>query len=865
MIDGGEIDKVYKIALAAVQSNDHTSRKTIEQVLQEYNKIFQLDEIHFLELQKRIESEVDIHMNTQDVLLVSEENRNWFIDTRVERGSRRSDAYEEYLKKELSNSVVSSISSSMDKAMNAIGDPVEKTRFTKKGLIIGDVQSGKTGNFIALMNKAMDAGYNMIIVTTGTIEKLRQQTQSRIEAGVQTEVRHDQQTFFVTSMDKGFKKGTNNLMSLGETPIIAVIKKNITELKALKQWLDQNSKTETIEASLLFIDDEADNASVNTKKSGDSPTAINDGIRTILDTFQKSSYVGFTGTPYANVFIDPEEERDLFPKDFIQVLPTSSEYMGPGNIFPEEGNYHDILFENDDCEKYIPMTIPLDLRKTFVVEEIPESLKEAIQVFFLQCAIRDARGQKGKHYSMLVNVSFLNHVQLQVKEKIEEYLMELKRWIKLYSLQETYEKTIDLRRLFEKHFSTIPETFESIQPTLYASVDSILTDVINSKNNSFRYEDYTNGARIIAVGGFSLSRGLTLEGLSCSYLYRNTLMYDTLMQMGRWFGYRPRYDDLIKLYMSRSSMDWYYQVYEATEDLKNQVQKMANAGKTPSDFGFYVKEAENKDEAMLLITARNKMRTAEGAIIPVRISGEIKETPHFELASVQKNKTVVENWVSGFVSHFENDEFLWKNAPVDAVEKIFSSYEFGRFNKLNENVWAVIRNSFKAFDVKIITKKDDREIKVATLNLHPRTRAFTYHAMNEVIRLGNSRLGSPADGVIGLSNEQKDKVKANSEFFKTANSYFKNFTVKERNPLVLLYPIYLNEPKDEMDVQVYKEYKDKVIWGIALGVPAEEMGENSITYRTKMNKIYQQQLIDQASWDKFVSEDEQEEEEFDNE
>lgn len=218
--------------------------------------------------------------------------------------------------------------------------------------------------------------------------------------------------------------------------MVAVIKKNKTSLESLADWLKKHNG-ENIDKSLLFIDDEADNATINTKNTEDQ-TTINKGIRRILSLFKRTSYVGFTATPFANVLIDHKEDEDLFPTDFIQILETPSNYMGAESIFPENGKYHSVLKSNDDAEKYIPIVIPKELRKSFIVDELPDSLKEAIKIFFIQNAIRDLRGDKNKHRSMLVNVSHLVYMQKQVNELITNEVGYLQRQIKQYILMKVH-------------------------------------------------------------------------------------------------------------------------------------------------------------------------------------------------------------------------------------------------------------------------------------------------------------------------------------------------------------------------------------------------------------------------------------------
>ena len=859
MIDYELVNKHYETARSIIVSDNINDLNEIERKLTDLNSVlFKMNENTLDVLIKRILQETTVSLD-DDTILTSVSNANWFVDSRFERGTERFDAYHKYLEnvEGYSLKVIDSISTSMDKVMNNVGDPFSKEDFSKKGLVIGDVQSGKTGNFIALMNKAADAGYNMIVVTTGTIEKLRRQTQERIERGFGgfsdgefkgkrtiknfLDKKSDLTSMMATTKTSGFKKNVAFQMGLSNSvPIIAVIKKNKTELESLAKWLKQHNGID-IDRSLLFIDDEADNATINTKDA-DSPTTINKGIRTILNLFKRSSYVGFTATPFANVFIDHTEEDDLFPSDFIQVLKTPSNYMGAATIFPEGREYHHILTTNDDAETEIPIVIPKERKNDFVIEELPESLKEAIKIFFLQNAIRDLRGDKKKHRSMLVNVSHLTKIQQQEKELISEEVFSLKTQIKNYILTEHSIK-VELFELFEKEFSKIAESFENVQKQLSKSVDAIEVDVINAQNKSFNYEDYPNGARIIAVGGFALSRGLTLEGLSTSYLYRNTLMYDTLMQMGRWFGYRPNYDDLIKLYMPNQSIDWYSQILDATEDLKKQIKRMANEHQTPKEFGIYIKQAE-ANEVRLLITARNKMRNSRDHEVTVKISGDYRETTKLDVKSVKQNRQIVEMWISENQKRFD-ETHLWKNADKELVKTLLANYLYGNFNKLNSQVVAETLKHFEIFDVKIAYTKANK----------PRKRAFRYNQTHDVIAFANSRVGSLSDGSFGLTQEQR-----NSKKFTSEKDYFSKFKENERNPLVIIYPEQLSEGK-KIDVETgkfYRKNKDNIFWAIALGVPELADGK-TISYKTKLNTVMQQQMITGKQLDLFSSSDETEE------
>lgn len=862
MIDYELVEKHFNTAKNAVESEKKQTPEDIEAHLKLFKQIFEMNEETFKEMVDRILAIVPTSL--EPAMILSEPSPKWFTETRADRGSKRFDAYEKYLQNVAgySSNVVTTISNSMDTIMNNIGDPNFQGDFSKKGLVIGDVQSGKTGNFIALMNKAAVSGYNMIVITTGTIEKLRRQTQLRIEEGFfgyftasrkresksQTvrDFGNDEQTLALTNADKDFNLKTANPVGFGSAPIVAVIKKNKRSLEDLAEWLENNNQQDInrfgkIDRSVLFIDDEADNATVNTKKEED-PTTINRGIRAILNLFQRSSYVGFTATPFANIMIDHKNKDDLFPSSFIQVLETPTNYMGASTIFPEEdegGIYHSILISNDDAEDYIPIVIPKKEKATFVVEKLPETMKEAICVFFLQNAIRDLRGDNKKHRSMLINVSHLNMIQEQVNYLVEAYVGDLKRQIKQYISNKDESIHLILKELFQEKFYNISENWEDVYQILYKSTDTIENYVINNANKGFQYEDYPNGARVIAVGGFALSRGLTLEGLSTSYLYRNTLMYDTLMQMGRWFGYRPNYDDIIYLYMPERSVDWYYQILQATNDLKKQIKDMINGRKTPEDFGYYIREAENKDEATILITARNKMRNAKNNEVTIRISGDYKETTKLSLNVVKRNRKFVESWIDENNSLFDDELFI-KDASKEIVEKLLSKYDYGFYNKLNNSVVEEALNNFEKFDIKI-GAKSGANIAISSIREKSRTRAFRYVKEFELIAFGNSRIGSVLDGKYGLTELQEEKAK----FFKSEKEYFSEFHANERNPLIILFPIVLPEPKktDKVSYEFWANHQNETFWALSLGIPNSDL--EPISYRTKMNTVLQQQLLTQ--------------------
>lgn len=367
--------------------------------------------------------------------------------------------YKIYLKrnKRWGIEVVNRLHETTNGIMDDLGNPQDQTHpFQRRGLLLGDVQSGKTATYTAICNKAADAGYRVIIVLAGMMENLRVQTQERLDAefvGVESkytldkkaaqEIKNapvgvgrirpynpDKRIACFTSVATDFNKATLRALGLSLRTIngtaLFVVKKNKSVLNNLYKWLVENNadhETGMIDLPLLLIDDEADNASVNTNSEEKDPTAINQAICNILDCFKQASYLGITATPFANIFIEPDTDsntRNLFPKDFLTVLPTPELYIGADKIFGN-GDVDDWDSESSSWRiegQYGSSIIPIDNeeQKGFYVfkhkkeladelYDLPKSMKEAIRYFILVTGISDFRKDNTEHRSMLVNVS----------------------------------------------------------------------------------------------------------------------------------------------------------------------------------------------------------------------------------------------------------------------------------------------------------------------------------------------------------------------------------------------------------------------------------------------------------------------------
>lgn len=621
-----------------------------------------------------------------------------------------SDAYAAFLKKESwPPTVVQSLSDVGEKILGHLQDPLsEGDAWNRRGLVIGHVQSGKTANYLGVISKAADAGYKFIIVIAGIHNNLRKQTQERVDEGFigRSSDPEDRKTIGVgldgdyphpvtlTNINDDFSKRTAAeggwKINDFSKPIIFVIKKNTKTLEALHKWLKElNAKGDgqIRDVPMLMIDDEADNASINTNKPELDPTRTNAMLRRILKLFAKSCYVGYTATPFANIFINPDSyeedvHEELFPRDFIYSLDAPTTYFGPDKVFLNDASSDRILERIVDAEEYLPLTH----KREDPVADLPPSLYRAFDEFVVARAIRNLRGQTKKHCSMLVNVSRFVPVQRTVRDFLSVYEKKLREAVKANyampeksSSQNQYMKA--LRTVFDEVYADCGFSWDQAKAALFGAFEHLRLFVINSKTDDVldfrKYEKDGIGLTAIAIGGLSLSRGLTIEGLTVSYMYRNTAMYDTLMQMGRWFGYRQGYEDLCRVHLSPDSIDWYAHIANAADELRQQIKRMRRDGMSPKQFGLYVMAHPDS----LLVTARNKMRAGEKVIVNQNFSGQLIESTWLSLdpeTSTSNEALIAASWRDGFGGKpVEPTEKGWviKDVGLRAVEDFLTRFE----------------------------------------------------------------------------------------------------------------------------------------------------------------------------------------------
>ena len=883
------------------------------------------------DLIKEIKYNVEVNVDKRPhVCLVEKNHKPWYLSAKAQNEQNIYwKRYMEYLffQKHYSQSVVDSIDSSTDDIMDLLGNPAlsKGIGFTRRGLVLGDVQSGKTGTYIALINKAADAGYKVIILLTGVIEKLRQQTQSRIDEGfigsdsaamvknIQTSepigvgrfvTNAQTPTTCLTSTEEDFNSRlANNVVSNLQAingPMILVVKKNKSVLTKLHQWFTKRNNVVAggkIDFPLLLIDDEADNASINTNKDDTNPTIINKCIRDLLSLFTKSNYVGFTATPYANIFIKPDTDdeminADLFPRDFIYVLKKPSNYIGPEEIFDEQGKCSFMLKMIDDNEENV--FLPEKHKNGASVGPLPTPLKEAICSFFIANAILDLRHRENTHRSMLINISRFINVQNNIRDSVESFVKKYQRAIENYSLASNpllHEELAFIKKVFDKHFDPFKNfntgeektfSWDEILHSLYRATTPIVVRSVNKDNaqKNLSYSEYEEtGLRVIAVGGFSLSRGLTLEGLCVSYYYRNSKMYDTLMQMGRWFGYRDHYSDVCQIWMNNTSRDWYREITLATRELKDDLVRMSNQGKTPKEFGLWVRS----DSTALYVTAKNKMRNAEKVSRKITFSGKIIETPYLK-KSEQFNDKIRErtldfigevlDWNNGFSS---TDGFhrpsvpLIRNVPSEMITAYLDDIKLsGDQTVIDKDLIINYINSsaaLKTWDVAIATGEGESVWEFEGRKIHNVQRNFRISDYSYVISGKNSRVGDTEMYGIGLTKAQYEKIESNVKASQNKNLSQSDLFAPGivRNPLLIIYPVELKigekVKKDEPSKipaleRVLSIAGTKPYVAIGMGFPCA-VGEKPIEYVYTMNSTKRRELIE-ADED-FSTEDNEEE------
>lgn len=888
-----------------------------------------IDDDTFANLLAQLQEMITVEMNFDGGVITGEKDyHHWLSADKANIEWNFWNAYKRYLEEEKHwpSQVVQSLDEAGDAIVDLAGDPRQEEGFLRKGLVIGDVQSGKTATYTAVLNKAVDAGYKVCIVLAGMQEDLRRQTQSRLDAefvGYRSSEAscNSAQGYRREKIGVGFKKASSKYYAVQNTstirdfnasnaeknsaylkdikvPVLFVVKKQKNILTNLAIWLEKlvDEHTNKIMQPMLLIDDEADNASINTNSEEDSPTAINKGIRRILDIFYKAAYIGFTATPFANIFIQPDVEdenqsdemeaerfskADLFPSNFVYALDTPSNYIGAVKIFGSESSCGDDKAPNEYMLEEIntgemEQIIPYKHKKELEIHKLPSDLEKALYYFLLMNAVRDCRAatkieyrpDKKSHRSMMIHVSRFTAVQSRIYNLVNDWLYNVKSEIQNYAaLPKTAVKDNEvlneMERIYTKMLAeNVKIDWEKLRRKyLYKAVAGIEMRLQNSAKRTdnsrvLDYEGYKDGLRVIAVGGNSFSRGLTLEGLCVTFFYRRSLMYDTLMQMGRWFGYRPWCADLCRIWLAPDAIGWYRYITNAIEELKDQIRYMQSKDLTPSEFGLMVR----RHPASLIVTARNKMRSAETIRRAVTISGRYLEAPNLldDTDALEQNYKQFVNFIKRMPQvHTDQDVFhldaFWRGVSGEVVAELVASFKSSHWSldfqgdalyryiikNLSEDIW----------DVVIATGGSSKVFNISTdygkISIKPICRTIT--RCNDIIQIGGGkgRIDTLDICKNGLTKQQIEAVKKefyNVETKKQRRPSAKEYMIKNRQPLLVLFFI---EPTLDSKNPVDLKKLPPILCTLGLGFPSTGEEEKTIDYaanptavKNEVNDIY---------------------------
>ncbi|WP_163227439.1 Z1 domain-containing protein [Bifidobacterium choloepi] len=806
--------------------------------------------------------------------------------------------YEKYLRtqKMWRRQTISTLDIDTNNILDSLPDPRMDEPFDCRGLVVAAVQSGKTANYTGLIAKASDAGYKVIVIMAGIYNALRDQTQERLEEGFigydQVDERYvgigrpgQRRPLLGTSRIRDFNKATQEVMrgitsAHVEDPLVFVIKKNASVLKELTLWLETNCRQDL---PFLLIDDEADNASINVKYDKGNISRINGQIRQMLQLFPRHAYVGYTATPFANVLIDSSASNDqagddIFPRNFIYTLEASPEYFGATKVFG------DIDEKNP---RYIRFIIPDEnakkLRSGDWMNEMPPEMEDAIDTFIVACAIRILDGLADEHMTMMINASPYTTVQKSIRALVENYLRDIQNAIKTYvglpasmsgMMLSASPHLKRLKKAWEREYRSVrPYTWEQIRQTLVETVKPMSVKEINSlSSDSLNY--HSAPQRVIAIGGYRLSRGLTLEGLMISYYDRNASAYDSLMQMARWFGYRMGYEELCRIWMTRHSADWYAYVTDATSELITELRAMRHADATPEQYGLRIKSSPDT----LMITARNKM--GAGEIVHetlVRLDGAHVETRVIlrDANSRAKNEQLTQRLFTDLTAHqsypdpnYSGNGILVRNVDADIVRRFIRDYcnSPRSFNTEKTYILSHIdqmkaygRDSWDIFIPGGSANETTATIDVFGKRQYRERRRPTAEMTKADFFISHGQLSGKDIEVVPLSKEQREMAEArfrqeNGDKDRMPSFYYRQ--IPDRNPMLVVHPVAIQFKNEEdyrqswvddpsvIDKSLWPSFdyfEEAIGWSIsfpAIGIPATDTYMyNDVMLRSLRNNI----------------------------
>lgn len=864
------------------------------------------------EVLQELTQENDVAMALGDSIVDPATYRPWIAQRREEVETRRWDAYKKLLvSRDWEANVINALDVQTDDVVELLGDPTQVDgTWPRRGLLMGEVQSGKTATYLGILNKALDYGYSVIVVIGGHTEDLRQQTQTRFDTdllGIDSETWEDGisnaalryvgvgesglRAHLMTTVRHDFsksKRGSSITWVDGGLPTVFVTKKIPSLLDNIRTYIKSQAPGGRLDIPLIVVDDESDWGSPNTRDKAD-PTGVNKAIRALLDVSTRSSYLAITATPFANFFIDdqaafefvekpgPGEQLaegpgtvldDLFPSDYIRATFPPTTYHGIGTYFPE-GGHTAITTEVGDCLAILP----IKHKNHHPVSAIPASMETAIIEFLLGTAVRRIRDQRVKAASMLINVSRFKSVERRVAELAEQFLGATVATI----LAEFARHAATKSARAEKIHDVWNVSFANVKDVEWSQVAEILVeiapefriDLINgdtAKERAKRRKLMTVVEREaddlvpkIVVGGDVLSRGLTLDGLQVSYFVREPRTMDTLMQMGRWFGYRPRFDDLVRIWMPETTRADFAHSAEVTDELRETLLDMKARGLTPRDFGLRVRVHPDSVD----IVAANKGRDTEVvAIGPTVWQNKLAES--YDLTGDAEVDQANQAAVQALITRLGRAESVktssgfdsWQNVPLDIVLDFFQTFQGDRRSQTfgrGADGTLPITDAFKVapggdhWSVVLVSSGEggphkfgnDFEVRMSRRNKMGRSR------LDGHIRLDRRRVSSAGDLIGSLLEPERRAMELEPRFTADGRPMSSQARTLDwiKQPILMIYAVTADEPtppEDSADLIQVEAGLTRVAVAIAFPkmthAEIEEATRESKTYR--VNQVY---------------------------
>ena len=860
----------------------------------------------------------------------------WLYNSKLNNKETRFNKYKVKLRQAGMGSVVDQLERDTYTILDRCNNPNLKASWDRRGLVYGHVQSGKTANYIGLINRAFDHGYKIVIVLTGMTEDLRRQTQERIDEFIDNNKPYKivKPTNLKDDFSSKFKYQHNENISYRDHSIW-VIKKNKTVLENLILWFDEQRKKQNSQflkgTPVLIIDDEADNASIQSistkhlnewevglelqKKDEEDLSeqelnilndarervikAINRNIRVLLSLIGSKTFVGYTATPYSIVTQEYEDidnrpvnikgidfkitAGDLFPEHFIMPIKPGKTYLGIERLFndDEEKNIPAVINLNDNYknEDYDDI-FPTKRGREYLFKSIPQSLKNAINHYITSIIIKKYRGIN-EYNSMLIHTSHLTLNQDYVAFKVDEYIAELRNKIvsnnnnllnefnkclssiKQKSGNELYKSYFNLKGKFPDKI-TNQDLFLVLKKIIHSpfevvSYHSSKSDELMHKHHDLNYskklnddgnEKFTN---YIVVGGNRLSRGLTLKGLIVSYFVRSSTRQDSLYQMGRWFGYRKGYEDLVEVYMPNDHILWYESIYKLEMDLRNDFERNNDVDNPilPRNaiikLSHEIREEEYRDESLTkkkfpYICDKSKLRKTQSGFI-THNGAKSTKLIEIDIEKANKNLSLIYDLFDDLFnkenkslfnndslpeSEQKNDNISFTNISNKYIIPFIKNFNFHPKEEADIKSFCdfILKNEFKVNDwsISLVNRKTNPEFemnkydvsKFYNLQIKEKFLKFVTRTAedyeNNSLRLTQILERRGRDSAFDIvNNENIDSFK------KDPKSTYHKLRRESKNALLLIYPVYDKDRNIEYPVlyfyypRIKNAYKVKYI------------------------------------------------------